>query len=374
MIQPPKPHRRALLLLAAAALPLAPIAAQEAQQPADPPADEAPAQPAPKAKASPVTIEAPPPPKAEAPPEPAQKATPAPEPEAGIPPGFERTPAPPVAPGDPAPAEGTVADPLPADALPVEVLPEPEAVPEAEDYPVEVLPERQMEDGGSALPLILVGLLAVAALAFLLLRGRGRRRVFVADEVEADYEPVAAPAARATRPEPKVLTPEPPPPPEVIPLGIAAEDARPWLDLELHPLRAGVVDGEVRVEFQLAVRNQGSAPARSVRISTFMRPAGARSAHPEGDELPETTIEAGSGKRIESSVELPTALVGTDSLLPIVVAEARYRLPDGSEGRTAASFAVGLPDGGELARFAVDEPSGLHEGVEALPLGEPERS
>ena len=366
MIQPPPPHRRALLLLAAAALPLAPLAAQEAQPPSDPPAEEEPApDPPAKAKAPPVTIEAPPPPQTEA--------------EDPMPPGFERTPAPPVqaappaAPGDAAPAEGTIADPLPAETLPVEVLPEAEPMPGAEAYPVEVLPEKQTEDGGSALPLVLVGLLAVAALAFLLLRGRRRRRLFVADEVETDYEEVAAPAARSAEPEPKVLKPEPVPPPEVIPLGIAAEDARPWLDLELHPVRAGVIDGEARVEFQLDVRNQGSAPAQGVRISTFMRPAEGGAGRPEGRELPETTIEAGDGKRIESSVGLPTAGMGLDSLLPVVVAEARYRLQDGSEGRTAASFAVGLPDGGELAHFAVDEPSGLHEGVEARPLGEPER-
>ncbi|MBC7987364.1 MAG: hypothetical protein H7X93_11970, partial [Sphingomonadaceae bacterium] len=38
--------------------------------------------------------------------------------------------------------------------------------------------------------------------------------------------------------------------------------------------------------------------------------------------------------------------------LPVVVADARYRLPDGSEGRTAASFAVGVPHGEHLDGFA----------------------
>ncbi len=57
-----------------------------------------------------------------------------------------------------------------------------------------------------------------------------------------------------------------------------------------------------------------------------------------------------------------------------MVAEARYRLSDGSEGRTSAAFAVGVPWEGQLAHFDVENPSGLHEGVEAWPLGESEKA
>ena len=56
-----------------------------------------------------------------------------------------------------------------------------------------------------------------------------------------------------------------------------------------------------------------------------------------------------------------------------MVADARYTLPDGSEGRTHASFAVGLPSGDGLEPFAVDLPSGLRDDVEARLHGEPER-
>jgi hypothetical protein len=84
-------------------------------------------------------------------------------------------------------------------------------------------------------------------------------------------------------------------------------------------------------------------------------------------------VDAGGGERIETAVTLPTPRIGSDSLLPVVVAEARYRLSDGSEGRTSAAFAVGVPIEGELAHFDVENPSGLHEGVEAWPLGEVER-
>ena len=59
----------------------------------------------------------------------------------------------------------------------------------------------------------------------------------------------------------------------------------------------------------------------------------------------------------------------------MVVADARYTLPDGSEGRTHASFAVGVAEGeGEaLAPFPIDRSSGLSENVEARLHGEPER-
>ena len=53
---------------------------------------------------------------------------------------------------------------------------------------------------------------------------------------------------------------------------------------------------------------------------------------------------------------------------------ADVRLPDGREGRTSASFAVGLPNGDGLEPFAVEVPSGLYEDVEARLHGEPQRS
>ncbi len=59
----------------------------------------------------------------------------------------------------------------------------------------------------------------------------------------------------------------------------------------------------------------------------------------------------------------------------MVHADARYTLPDGSEGRTHASFAVGVPaaESGELQPFLTDRSSGLRENVEARLYGEPER-
>ena len=86
----------------------------------------------------------------------------------------------------------------------------------------------------------------------------------------------------------------------------------------------------------------------------------------------ELSIAPGDGARVDGTISLPReGLRG--SVLPVIVADARYRLPDGSEGRTHASFAVGLPSGDGLAPFAVDLPSGLRDDVEARLHGEPER-
>ena len=154
----------------------------------------------------------------------------------------------------------------------------------------------------------------------------------------------------------------------------------------MRPVRAGVTGGDAVVEFELAVTNQGSAAARHVRVSTWMLAAGPgqesemermlieRGQNESASDLPEVTIDPGAAQKIETSVALHTAGLQADAVLPVVVAEARYRLPDGSEGRTSASFAVGVPDGEELAHFAIHNPSGLHEGVEARALGEPERA
>jgi hypothetical protein len=161
---------------------------------------------------------------------------------------------------------------------------------------------------------------------------------------------------------------------------LAAEAGRPWLDLMIRPVRAGVGEEAARVEFELGVENSGSAPARDVRIATFMLPATEASEMErmliEGGAAPARTaaeLAPGEATRIETAVALPRERL-SDAILPVVVADARYTLPDGSEGRTAASFAVGVPrEEGDFFQFDVDNPSGLHEGVEARLVGAPHR-
>jgi hypothetical protein len=277
--------------------------------------------------------------------------------------------------GDPALLPPPVAEP-PLGLTP-EILPETGVA--ATDT---VEPERE-EGRGSILPWLLAGLLAAAA--FLLLRRRRR----VADDgyVEQSHHSLEQSHHEA---HPEVIPPEPMQPASlamaaapvaaapVAAAPVAGGHDRPWLELGLSPHRAGVSGDDAVVEFELIVGNTGSAPARDVRVSTWMLAAGEtemerRLIEREDEaELPEVTIEAGAGKRIEASVALPRAGLH-DAILPVVVADARYRLPDGSEGRTSVSFAVGVPDGEELAHFDVEHPSGLHEAVEARQLGEGER-
>ena len=160
----------------------------------------------------------------------------------------------------------------------------------------------------------------------------------------------------------------------------AADAGRPWIDFLMRPVRAGVGEDKAVVEFELSVDNNGSAPAQDVRISTWMFPADGTSEsemermliEPGETIVPPETIGVGDGRRIEASVALPRTVLH-DSILPVVVADARYTLPDGSEGRTSATFAVGVPLGEDLAHFDVDNPSGLHEHVEARLRGEPQK-
>ena len=197
-----------------------------------------------------------------------------------------------------------------------------------------------------------------------------RRRWRLRKRAPEEYPLSPAPTASAA-PEPHATTPEiagtaVPAPAVPVPAD------RPWIDLRLRPVRAGVGPDHARVEFELCVDNKGSAPAEDVRISTFMRASAAPEAAevermlvdpPAEAHLP-APIDPGDSKRIAAAVALPRSEL-KDSVLPVVVANARYRLPDGSEGRTSASYAVGVPDGEELVMFDVDNPSGLHDGVEA---------
>lgn len=367
--------RAAALLLAAAALPLTPAIAQNMAAPSEtevPPPD--------------ATISIPPP-EATTPVQETETVSPAPvtEAEAAREPApaptttrrttttrtaTTRAPAAVVAPAPVASAPVAVV-PVPVETLPpVATLPPPVA----QTPPVEVLPEIppapattmvETEDSrDSFLPWLLGGLLLLGAIAFFALRGR--RRTAVVDE--RTYEPAPAPTVVPVAAAPIVTPAE-----TVVPAG------RPELELAMRPRRAGVSGDDARVEFELTVGNSGPVAAENVRISTWMLAAGSSEAESalivprDHADTPPVTIGAGESRVMEASVALPTAEVDGDSVLPVVVADARYRLPDGSEGRTSASFAVGVPDGEEFAHFGIDNPSGLHEGVVARPLREPER-
>jgi hypothetical protein len=343
------PALLSLLLLAGTAFLAVPAAAQSAQ---DPPDEE-----------EPVEVEAPPAP------EPAER-EPAPTPRRSDPaprtsPAAEAPTVVTTSPSPPAVIIEQVPVPVPAPVDPyantVEILPTTEGFNEGYND-LEVLPNvttRVDEGGGWAWPLIIAGiLLTLGIIAFLIARG-GRRRpetVVHQERHEEAHIPIVP----------------------VAPVVPAAPAARPRIDLRMRPVRAGVEREGARVEFELTVLNEGPVDAEDVRVHTWMTPGGGgqdptRALLPPPGHVgtPPVTLMAGEARTLQASVALPRAELSGSSLLPAVVADIRYRLPGGGEGRTAAAFSVGLPAGDELGPFPLDGAAGLHAGVIALPLGNP---
>jgi hypothetical protein len=168
--------------------------------------------------------------------------------------------------------------------------------------------------------------------------------------------------------------------------GTAPVAERPWLEFAMRPVRAGTNIDEALVEIELTVGNSGSVAATDVRISTYLL-----SADPSGTEVEKmllnppadsttdpVTIKPGEGKRIDATLALLKSQMGEDlpaSFRPVVVADARYTMPDGSEGRTSASFVIGVTpeEGTGLDPIELNRAS-MHENVGAELNGEPQHA
>lgn len=271
----------------------------------------------------------------------------------------------------------------------------------------------QATDGGGVplWPLAAIVAVIVAVGAFFLLR---RRKANAYDDEDVYYEepayaepvpvaeapvaavaPVAAPVAAAVamtqKDEPVAagladeLTVTDAPAEDVAALtgGAAAVHDRPWLELAMRPVRAGTSADEALVEIELTVANSGSVTAEDVRVSTFMLTDAHASEMerllvdaPADAAIDPVTIEPGEGTRIDATLAALKADLGAEGrFTPVVVADARYRLPDGSEGRTSASFVVGVSDeeGGALIPIDLADRV-MREDVEARLHGEPEHA
>jgi len=168
--------------------------------------------------------------------------------------------------------------------------------------------------------------------------------------------------------------------------GTAPVAERPWLEFAMRPVRAGTNVDEALVEIELTVGNSGTVSAKNVRISTFLL-----SSDPNGSEMERlllapssdsstdpVTIEPGEGKRIDATLALLKSDMGENlpaSFRPIVVADARYTLADGSEGRTSASFEIGMTpeEGGGLDPIELSR-SSMYENVGAELHGQPQHA
>ena len=345
----PAPFLFALFLLVAAA---GPLAAQAQDPPADTrlPPREQPAEPDPAPVPDPADV-AEPPARAEPDQRPGRTRTDPVDIPAGVgtsqPPSVivEQVPVPvPV----PAPADPYLTGNSP------EVLPAPDSYNEVEVYP-DVTATATQQGGGWAWPLIIVAiLLLLGAIAFLIARGGRRRPETIVHREVAEAVPLAPVAAA--------------------PVG------RPRIDLRMRPVRAGVEGEGARIEFELTVLNEGPVEAHDVRVSTWMTANAGHDATralvpPPGHVgTPPVSLAAGEARTLQASVALPRSQLAGTSLLPAVVADIRYTLPGGREGRTAAAFSVGLPAGDELGPFPLDGAAGLHANVIAVPVGQPVRT
>ena len=349
------------LLLGSSAIP---AAAQDAQTvtppsvtPAPAPAEVTPAPapaPAPSpaitfAPSSPVVQTTPPPPAP--PPEAAAPAEPAARPAAtrsrttSTARQTVRTASAPAAQAAPAPAPATaapVATPAPAPA-PAAAAP---AAPESAAPAPAPSPAAQPADAGGNdtllwAPIVIGGLIILGLIAYIF--ARRRRTDETVYEEEAYYEPVEeAPAAAA----PAAFVAEP-----ALPAAAAvSEGERPWIDIGLRPVRA---EEGGAIEVELTVSNSGNAEAHDVRVSTWMLD-GATSSDAEqalidarsGAQVATVDVAPGDDKSVDTTVALPA-----EASTPILVAEARYPLPQGGEGRIAATFEIDVKDRDVEARL-----------------------
>ncbi|KQT32143.1 hypothetical protein ASG29_09900 [Sphingomonas sp. Leaf412] len=310
-----------------------------------------------------------------------------------------------VAPAATAPRAPAPAAPAPAPAA-EPVVPAPVAAPATAAVAERTTRTETQESGAPVWPLALIAALIVAAGAFFFLRARRARQD---ENVWAEAEPAYADADHA---EPAYVEPAPvhrdavePSPVAVAPLGAAAvagvvagetsiehADAqdvaaltagtgasdRPWLEFAMRPVRAGTSADEALVEIELTVGNAGGVAAQDVRVSTFMLAAGNDAEmerlliEPRTDAGDHLTIAAGEGARVDATLVMNRT--GMDGeFRPVIVADARYRLPDGSEGRTSASFLVGgATDAGGPAPIDLDR-NLMRDDVEAALYRAPER-
>jgi hypothetical protein len=220
--------------------------------------------------------------------------------------------------------------------------------------------------------------------AFLFWRRTHHREAFAGGpQIDAFVAP--QPSARAPRP---ATAPVPAPPAKPAPappsLGIVSTRLRPWIDLTFAPLRCIVEDERVTFDFELAMYNSGSAPARDVLIEASMFNAG-----PTQDQEIQAFFDrpVGEGERIAAIPPLKSIKLrpqfsvarseirvleasGRHVFVPLLALNAVYRWGSG-EGQTSVAYLLGRDTKGEkMAPFRLDLGARVFRGVgqRALPI------
>ena len=407
MKQSPNASPRAIaLLLAAVALPATPLMAQDvAPLPTPAVAPTATVAPPPVVRTTPPTAAptavsvTPPPvvrtaPAAEA--TPVETARPAPRAASRVRSERVRRASPIVRPAP------VAAAPVVAQAPVLEPAPPPPVEPVA-SAPAETVAPAEATNSAPIWPWLLGGLALLAALIGIVVSRR--RRAVVEEDLyydETNYEepiaepafvdaaPMATAAAEAPVIEQIVVTEPAAEEIDAVVAGAGPVAERPWIELGMRPVRAGTQEHDAVVEFELTVANAGSVAAEDVRISTWMFTADPAQSEnerllidpPADSTLTQMDLQPGDGRTVDAAIALPKAGLhrtqgaAGDSFIPVVGAEARYRLPDGSEGLISASFAIGVSqgEGQAMAPFAVDGAPDMQENVEARLYGVLERA
>ena len=251
------------------------------------------------------------------------------------------------------------------------------------------------QPGFALLPWLLAALAAAAGGLFLFWRNRSHPALAGGPQAEL-LETPQAPGVRwlTPEPEPKPMprlapAPAPPPPRADIPLpkpqGIVSTGLRPWVEVDMRPLRCIVTEAEVTFEFQLDLFNSGSAPARDILVEAVMVNAGENQ---DQDLAAFFSRPPGPGQRIEVIAPLnrtvfTTQVVvsrdhvrvvdmgGRQVFVPLLAFNAFYRRGTG-EGQSSVTYLVGPAAKGEkLAPFRVDLGPRMFDALAArmLPLG-----
>lgn len=233
----------------------------------------------------------------------------------------------PVTTAEPAAA---VASEAPAVAPSPEITPPPAAPASAPE--AAAAPAAQPEEVSSGAAWAILGLTLAAligGIAWLIARRRRRAaEAFDYDEPVYEEEPAYQPTYQAIE-EPVAAAP-------VVAAAAASDNAaRPWIDIGLRPISA-----EDTLSVEVTVSNSGDAPAHDVRVSTWMLDGtsseGERSLIEARSDAQTATLDVPTGA--DESVGSVLAMPQTGT--PILVAEARYPLPQGGEGRIAATFEI----------------------------------
>lgn len=132
-------------------------------------------------------------------------------------------------------------------------------------------------------------------------------------------DPVPAPAAR---PQPPRVAPAPAPPTTSTPAsrpaltpsgGVVSARLRPWLDINMQPLRCIVTDDAVTFEFQLDLLNSGNAPARAILVEASVFNAGPTQDQEIGQFFAKPVAQ---GERIEAIQPLKRLTFTTQVVTP----------------------------------------------------------